>query len=236
MAARSCSIQTRSFTIGYTVSNSAGRVDSPSTQSKSCSDKFALLSCISLLNTFLATLVNPSSCYLDYMVLPSSAYHRESFDRAFKRRLKSIPTEGWPPEFSVNYIEILTTQQILPSTLTRGKTFVATAPASILCVPGRPIEVMLNGVKMGSKFPPDAGAASCLCRAQFAKDFLDVVRQEMPLLYNALPTECTYAGLKQHVGEQRGLVKQSVRQALGGWVVNNGDGEFILGNLVPTGI
>src|SRR5437868_683043 len=64
--------------------NFAGRVDSPSTQSKSCSDKVALLACISLLNTFLATLVNPSSCYLDYMVLPSSAYRRDSFDRAFK--------------------------------------------------------------------------------------------------------------------------------------------------------
>lgn len=236
MAARLCSIETRSSTIGYTVSNFAGRVDSPSSQSKSCSDKVALLSCISLLNTFLATLVNPSSCYLDYMVLPSSAYRPDSFDRAFKGRLRSITTEGWPIGFSINYIETLTTQQILPLTLTRGKAFDATAPASILYVPGRLTEVIFNGVKMGSRFPPDARATSCLCRARFAKDFLGIVCQEMPLLYSALPTECTYAGLKQHVGEQRRLVKQSVRKALGGWIVNDGDGEFILGDLVSTGV
>ncbi len=235
MAARLCSIETRLSTIGY-CTNFAGRVDSPSTQSKSCSDKVALWSCISLLNTFLVTLVSPSSCYLDYMVLPSSAYRRDSFDRAFKQRLRLIPTEGWPIGFSINYIETLTTQQILPSTLTRGKAFDATAPASILYVPGRLTEVMFNGVKMGSRFPPDARATSCLCRVRFAKDFLDIVRQEMPLLYSTLPTGCTYAGLKQHVGEQRRLVKQSVRKALGGWIVNDGDGEFILGNLVPGGV
>lgn len=112
----------------------------------------------------------------------------------------------------------------------------ATAPASIIYIQGRPVEVMLNGVKMGGKFPPDARATSCLCRSRFVKDFIFLSRQEMPLSFYTLPAECDYAGLKQKVGERKAIVKRSAKEALGGWVKNDGDDDFILGDLEPTGI
>jgi hypothetical protein len=180
--------------------------------------------------------VNPASCYLGYIVLPAATYHPDSFTRAFRQRLQSIPTEDWPTVFCIHYIEALTTGVTLPPTLKRDSDSGATAPASIIHIQGRPVEVILNGAKMGSKFPPEPRATSCLCRARIVKDFLILVRQEMPLLFSALPAECNYARLKQKVGEKKATVKRSVREALGGWVANEGDDEFIWGDLEPTGI
>ena len=196
----------------------------------------ALLSCTSLLNSFLTTFVNPASCYLGYIILPSAGYNRDSFTRAFRQRLQSVPTADWPTIFSIHYIEALTTEVTLPPSLKRGTDSNTTAPASIIHVQRRPVEVLLNGARMGSKFPPENRSTSSLCRARFVSDFLILLRQEMPALFSSLPADCNYTELKRRVGEERATVKHSVTETLRGWVANGGDGEFILRDSESTAI
>src|SRR5262245_49806990 len=51
--------------VGHIQTNDVpGRADSPRTLSNSCSDKLTLKSCTSLLNSLLASIIDPSSCYI----------------------------------------------------------------------------------------------------------------------------------------------------------------------------
>ena len=81
---------------------------------------------------------------------------------------------------------------------------------------------------MGRKFPPNSLGASSLCRAFIAKDFLRVISEipqfEGPTL--ELSENSTYSDLKRAVCKVAKPVKDSVREALGGWRTNAGDGEF----------
>lgn len=126
---------------------------------------------------------------------------------------------------------LITTIQ-LPSTLippaVSSSTPRATAGTSIIYVDGRQVEVLVGGVKMGRKFPPNSLGASSLCRACIAKDFFSVITKtpqfEGPTL--ELSANCTYSDLKRAVCKEAKPVKDTVREALGGWTTNAGDGEF----------
>jgi hypothetical protein len=188
------------------------------------------MSCKSLLNSFLASILDPLSCYLDALVVPLPAYHQTGFHRAFRERL--IASDTMPPESHFKPFKFLTTEIPLPSTLratqkTGPKS--ATASTSVVHVHGRPTEAILGGVIMGSRFPPTLRGASYLCRARMAQDFIDAVRLGTPpLLSLDMSAERTYAELKWKVGEQLASVKLYARNALGGWAKNDGDGEFTL--------
>ena len=216
-----------------------GRADSPQTLSKSCTDKLTLLSCTSLLNSLLANIVDPATCYLDYLVVPHAAYHREGFNRAFEQRIESIRNLTWPGTFRVQPIQTLTTQLLLPSVLIPEKLASlkasnATAPASVIHVHGCPTEVMINGVRMGSKFPPNVRGSSPLCRARMGNDFLEILRREKSLSMDTqLPKNSTYAQLKR-LGAGMRVVKRTVQEKLGGWVTNEGDEDFVVESLLPT--
>src|SRR5437773_2555681 len=102
-----------------------------------------MVSCTSLLNCFLSTIIDPSSCYLDYLIIPQSFYHQRGFHRAFEERLESIPTESWSHEWRKQPIQVLTTSYPIPPTLTPVKNFKlksssVTAVTSIIHVKGRP--------------------------------------------------------------------------------------------------
>jgi hypothetical protein len=66
------------------------------------------------------------------------------------------------------------------------------------------------------------------------KDFLEIVGREKGLsVYIELPEDSTYAQLKRAGGRMQS-VKRAVREALGGWITNDGDEDFILESLLPT--
>jgi tRNA-specific adenosine deaminase 1 len=215
-------------------SNSTGRRDSPQTMSKSCSDKLALKSSTSLLNSLLANIIDPSSCYLDFLVVPQSAFHQAGFHRAFEERLKPIRGVVWPGGFSVHPIRALSTTLSIPPTLlphvsSDVNEFGATASSSVIYVVGRPNEAILGGIKMGSAFPPSVRGASSLCRARMAQDFFDFIsRGSTRLLFLELLPKCTYAEIKRKAGNRTEPVKRSVREAFGGWETNETDSEFTI--------
>jgi hypothetical protein len=198
-----------------------------------------LKSCTSLLNTFLSNVIDPSSCYLDALVVPQQAYHEAGFHRAFEERLKSVLTTDWPPEYRIKPPSILTTSQVLPPTLTPPKPSElktsATAPASVVYVEGRPSEVLLNGVKMGSPFPPKMRGSSYLCRVRLAQDICDLIsREKLKFPDSDQSAKCnTYALLKRQLGRRSELVKHSAREALGHWTTNETDGGFMLAAVRP---
>jgi len=210
--------------------NLPGRGDSPQTYSKSCSDKLAAVSCTSLLNSFLSSLISPSSCYIDYLVVPRPAYHPEGFCRAFQERLRPLQSLIFPPGYRLHKFETLTTDLVIHPTLTAPTAAAAktspTCPTAIIHVQGRPPEAILGGVKMGSKFPPNARGASCLCRARMAEDFVQLLYARRSTLLSRFSSEVTYAGLKRSIGRRSEQFKNSVKQGLGGWVSGHVDSDF----------
>jgi tRNA-specific adenosine deaminase 1 len=195
----------------------------------------ALKSCTSLLNSLVSTLITPASCYLDYLIVPESAYHQAGFNRAFIDRLKSVQYEGWPDGFRVQHIRTITTTLSIPPTLmslkssNQNQSGLTTALSSVVYVRGRPVEAILGGVKMGNQFPPGIRGASYLSRRRFAQDFIDMVSHRASCLLDWTPSStCTYEELKEKVGGRVEPVKHSARQALGRWIQNDGDYGFSL--------
>jgi len=210
--------------------NLLGRSDSPQTYSKSCSDKLAAISCTSLLNSLLSSLISPSSCYLHYLVVPRLAYHHEGFWRAFEERLEPLQSLIFPPGYRLHRFETLTTDLVIHPMLTAPTTGAAktspTAPTTIIHVQGRPPEAILGGVKMGSKFPPNARGASCLCRARMSEDFVHLLYVGRSTLVSKFSSEVTYAGLKRSIGKRSEQFRNSVKLGLGEWVSGHIDSEF----------
>jgi hypothetical protein len=141
---------------------------------------------------------------------------------------------NWPQGFRVQPIQTLTTSYYIPPTLMPPKPIdlktSATALTSVIYVQGRPTEVMLGGVKMGSRFPPSPRGASCLCRARMGQDFFDFLHRETSrLLHLELTPNCTYAELKRKVGKRTEPLRRSVKEALGQWITDDSDGDFTLG-------
>jgi hypothetical protein len=189
-----------------------------------------VVSCTSLLNLLLSSLISPLSCYLDYLVIPRSAYHAEGFRRAFKERLDPLQSLPFPPSYRLKEFQTLTTDFVIQATVTAPTAAAAkttpTASTAIIHVQGRTPETTLGGVRMGSKFPPNDRGASCLCRARMAEDFVRLLYAGRTLMLSDLPSEPTYAGLKRCVGKRSGRFKHSVKQALGEWDSGDIDSEF----------
>lgn len=212
----------------------SGRRDSPPTFSKSCSDKLALKSATSLLNSLLANIIDPATCYLDCLILPKPAFHGAGLRRAFQQRLQTIHDCIWPGGFHVKMFQTLTTNLPMSPTLTLPTTLdnknLATASTSIIFVDRRPLEVILGGIKMGSPFPPSVRGASYLCRATMGQDFLNLIAREAairPPLKELFP-KCTYGALKEKMAVRAQPVKCAAREALGHWERNEGDDDIIL--------
>ena len=196
-------------------------------------------SCTSLLNTFLSNVIDPSSCYLDALVVLQQAYHEAGFHRAFEERLKSVPATDWPPQYRVQPPTTLIATQTLPPTLTPPKPSElktsTTAPASVVYVDGRQSEVLLNGVKMGSSFPPNMRGSSYLCRVRMVQDISELIsREKLKFPDSDHLAKCnTYALLKRQLGRRSELVKHSAREALGHWATNEDDRDFMLAVMHP---
>jgi len=192
-----------------------------------------MISCTSLLNSLLSTIIDPATCYLEYLVVPQSAYHQVGFRRAFEERLNSITDIdiGSAHGFRVQPIRTLTTDHLIPPTLTPATAKLqtsVTAQTSIIYVHGRPTEVMLGGIKMGSRFPPDVRGASYLSRARIGQDFFDIICSGRWRLHWELCRECTYRELKREAGKRTASVKLVAKEALGWWIMTDPDVEFML--------
>jgi tRNA-specific adenosine deaminase 1 len=210
-----------------------GRRDSPQTLSKSCSDKLVLMSCKSLLNSLLSSVIDPGTCYLDYIIVPQAAFHEAAYYRAFSQRISAVSEIKLPRCFRVQPIRTLITNCRIPPSLTPAKANLqtsATAMTSIIHVPGRPAEVILGGIKMGHKFPADVRGASCLSRARIAKEFFEFIcgGGGRWARFWDLSSECTYSELKRKVGQPMVSVKDSVKNVLGGWTANASEVDFTL--------
>jgi hypothetical protein len=201
-----------------------------------------LRSCVSLLNSLLSSIIDPGSCYLTGLVIPPAAYHEEGFYRAFNQRLESVDIALWPTTgFRKQPFEVLLSHLPIPTQLSPPTTPLdipssgTTASTSIIHVQNRPTEVMLGGVKMGSRFPPTSKGASYLCRARIADDFMKIIAGGVqPVNTQRASVVRTYADMKQKVGANVRIVKRSVYEALGGWVTNDGDTEFALHASTPN--
>jgi len=212
----------------------AGRGDSPQTLSKSCSDKLALISCTSLLNSYLSSIINPSSCYISSLITPTSSFHDIGFHRAFHQRLSLVKDHNWGHGFSFQPFQIATTNFSIPEPLLPPKgansKSSASSPTSVIYVSGRSTEVLLGGVKIGSSFPPPSvRTASSLCRANMASDFIKLISRHQEWFQDLQLDELrTYGQIKGWAGKRKDIVKMSVREVLGTWRKNDGDENFTL--------
>ena len=95
--------------------------------------------------------------------------------------------------------------------------------------------MLLNGVKMGSPFPPNLRGSSYLCRVRMVQDIADLKsREKLKFPDSDQLAKCnTYALLKRQLGRRSELVKHCAREALGHWATNETDGDFMLAVVRP---
>jgi Adenosine-deaminase (editase) domain len=188
-------------------------------------------SCMSLLNSLLSTIIDPATCYLDHIIVPQQTYHADGVERAFQKRLAAIDTKNWPTSYRKQPIKVLTTNLSIPETLLSPQPDVrsssTTCSSCLIHVPGRRTEVLINGVKMGSRFPPTLKGASCVCRAMIAQAFVDLAIRRISIFpFAELSPRCSYASLKEAAIGWADTVKPRVREGLGGWTSNERDNDF----------
>lgn len=204
------------------------RPDCPATLSKSCSDKLALKQCTSLLGSLASTLISPSNAYIDFLVLPRSAYSKVACARAFgtSGRLKPLADKIWRGGHRFSPFQVMTTQRefcLSRRSLSSPSHKLKASNISAVFTP-RLQESLINGVLQGQKqFNPRGGSA--LCNARLWKLYSQAANAiGLPSLQEILRLK-SYQQLK--LSEQfrsRLEVKEEVRlKALRGWVPNDGD-------------
>lgn len=142
------------------------RRTAPMTFSKSCSDKLALRQVTSLLLGPLEKLGTIEPIFLDTLIIPKSRFVEKDYKRAFRERLHS-PT---------HYFKFATTNKEFMYQRRQEKC--ASCPQTVIWIKGYTTEVILNGVKMGSK-PFSGKGQSMICRASIWNSVLKLQHEAM---------------------------------------------------------
>lgn len=216
------------------------RPDAPPTLSKSCSDKLAMRQCISLLSSVVSLLVSPEGVYLSSLVLPESQYSAAGCERCFSAQgrmasLASANTKGERDGYAFRPFDIETTSLEFSFSKRGGRRnadgevkYVASSLSTAWSANGL-AENIIGGVLQGRK-QTDPRGGSQVSRAKMwylAKEIAEMVVGENHVAVSVHVPE-TYDQLKESpVLQGRRQMKDRVtKDALKGWVKNDGDGDF----------
>lgn len=188
-----------------------GRRDSPITLSKSCTDKLTLRQYTSVLLGPLATLINPQGFYLSSLVIPESQYNQLDLERAFRLRIgeDQYKHDHYTLQLfdhRTTDIEFVHSKRYLQSQ--NPNTEIVPCLQSIVYIQGQQPEVILGGVRMGSK-PFTGKGQSLICRKSITTKVLE-------LSANKIIIKDTYVTWKSN--KQRKHVKNHVYKKLGNWI------------------
>lgn len=211
------------------------RPDSPPTLSKSCSDKFALKQCTSLLSSATSVLICPSNAYCESLVLPVSQYSKTACDRAFgvEGRMKPVLGKRWLGGYAFRPFKTVTTTREFP--FSRHNTTSKRNPpkGSNIAAVYNPFlqETLINGVLQGRK-QSDLRGGSGLCNVQMWKLVFQIAAMmALPLLPKLQSFASNRQAKESELLEARRQVQKAVRQdALKGWIPNEGDVFEIAGD------
>ncbi|KAL8824121.1 MAG: hypothetical protein Q9191_005288 [Dirinaria sp. TL-2023a] len=198
------------------------RGDSPSTLSKSCSDKLALKQCYSLLNAATSLLIPPNNAYISTLILPRPQYVPSACRRAFgpDGRMAPMVTESWPGDYSYHAFQICATD--IDFAFSRGIASMLDehpkgSNISAIWTPNVQ-ETIINGVIQGRSWTDPQGASLVSKRRMW-----DLALRVLMQIEGVLPF-----GADQHVQkilEDRRRVKGDITLgALRGWILNHDDG------------
>lgn len=188
-----------------------GRLDSPISLSKSCSDKICMKQLTGLTNAITSSLF-PQGIYLEYLVLDLAKFSQVDMNRCFKER------------FTVEHLHPIEILEYGSSAVSAfGYLKLETASTSSLSllyiVPTKTRQVLNNGVKDGAfskNKPPRKGGESLICNQK-------LFQKARPLLKT---TAKSYVEFKE--GQlQRQKLKELGRKVLGNWI-QTGQDDFTL--------
>ncbi|PHH81725.1 hypothetical protein CDD82_73 [Ophiocordyceps australis] len=211
------------------------RGDAPETLSKSCSDKLSLKQCTSLLSSLTSLFIDPSSAYVDMLVLPESQHSAQGCQRAFgkKGRMSSLTGAVWPEPYAFRPFTIVTTteefafsRQALQS---RADAISGSNLSSSWFLPDV-TESIIGGVQMGKKQFDPSGASLLSRRQMWTVSVQLAARLESCNDINASLKVPSYYQVKQSsLLATRAIVKAGAcKAALATWPRNEGDSYFTL--------
>lgn len=207
------------------------RPDAPATLSKSCSDKLALKQCTSVLSSLTSLFIDPSSAYLDSLVLPEGQHVASACQRSFSinGRMKCLIEEehSWRDGYGFHPFTIKSTSREFAYSRRPTETPVSIViPSNIAAIGyGKTQETLINGVLQGRKQSDPKGASS-LSRQRM----LLLAQQLAKIVISDGTLEGTYAQVKQSsrlTGRTRAKVTAR-NKALTGWARNDGDDDWIM--------
>lgn len=210
------------------------RNDAPPTLSKSCSDKIALRQCTSLLSSVTELFIDPTSAYINTLVMPTSRYSAVACERAFSEtgRLRELVGRTWLGGYGFRPFSIETTTVEFEYSKQRVETRATKISASNLAAAWSASgleESTIGGIIQGRKANDVKGASGASRRQMWAAARRVAAQlgwpdQQGSLFCNDYETfKCSpeLAGRRQ--------LKQDVwATALTGWVRNEGDSAFSL--------
>ena len=213
------------------------RGDAPPTMSKSCSDKLALKQCTSLLSSLASLLISPRNAYINTLIVPETQFSAQAFDRAFSQngRMASVKEMGWAGGYMFRPFTVETTSvefQYSKRAVTACSDKSAPSNLASAWSLSGVEETIVNGVIQGRK-PAELKGASRMSRRETWTLTLEVARQLQgwPEIQSHLSAESyidAKAGIRLAAREN---VKADVRRdALTGWLMNEGDSGFGLYN------
>ncbi|ELR07977.1 hypothetical protein VC83_00040 [Pseudogymnoascus destructans] len=223
------------------------RPDAPSTLSKSCSDKITLKQITSVLSSITSLLISPENAYLKTLTLPESQYVAVGCERCFspRGRLKDLQV---PPSggYSFQNFKMVTTKSEFAYSRrdADGSPLLSDAISpSNIAASWSPYfeETLIGGVLQGRK-QNDPRGASVVCKKRMWELARDITRlldlEDTSSVENSPSDEVesgavkghkTYEDMKQcQLLQDRMIAKNDAREALKGWVRNDGDEGFTL--------
>jgi tRNA-specific adenosine deaminase 1 len=199
------------------------RPDAPPTLSKSCSDKLSLKQATSLLSAPVSLLISPENAYLSSLTLPESQYSRSGCERAFSEEGRMSPLKGrkWDGGYRFHPFSIKTTEREFRFSR-RGAGKLVPSNLAAAWTPYLE-ETLIGGVLQGRK-QFDPRGASMLCRKSMWKLAAEVATLVAVPAVSLAMNVGSYELVKANGLEGRRRAKEEAkREALRGWVRNEGD-------------
>lgn len=197
-----------------------GRRDSEITMSKSCSDKLSMRMFTSLILGPVSTIVDVSGFYLNSLIIPENQLKRKDFDRCFgpHGRLKKLFDlhELKFGQYSAHLFDLYPTSIDFKFSRNEKRKTSSNAIVYVISdyIPGQSKnEVILNGVKMGSK-PFSGKGQSSVSRIEIYKLVAGLVSK---LDKQQIDTSLKYLEFKKS-NSDRLKMKQQVYNVLQHWV------------------
>lgn len=216
------------------------RADAPETLSKSCSDKFSMRECTSMLSSLSSLLIHPGNAYLHELVLPRTQCITSAIDRAFGQqgRMSAVANamSPWSGGYIFHSFHIIATSREFCFSRRRavhhGKPL--TSNVTAMWTPTHQ-EVLVGGRKQGFKQFSRRGS-SATSKAEMWRLAVSVSQRmtqdgstETREIRESLQ-QCSYSAVKSSpLLQSRKQVKDEVRRkALHMWVRNDGGEAFNL--------